>query len=44
MTLKVAKSDASEMLKLYNKAIDDSLKLAEEQHKGKGITHTETIQ
>ena len=27
------------MLKLYNKAIDDSLKLAEEQHKGKGITH-----
>jgi hypothetical protein len=39
VTLKVAKSDASEMLKLYNKAIDDSLKLAEEQHKGKGITH-----
>ena len=38
VTLKVAKSDASEMLKLYNKAIDDSLKLAEEQHKGKGIT------
>ena len=38
VTLKVAKSDASEMLKLYDKAIDDSLKLAEEQHKGKGIT------
>ena len=37
VTLKVAKSDATEMLKLYTKAIDDSLKLAEQNHKGKGI-------
>ena len=37
VTLKVAKSDAPEMLKLYNSAIDDSLKLASESHKGKGI-------
>ena len=37
VTLKVAKSDATEMLKLYNKAIEDSLKLAEQNHKGKGI-------
>tara|TARA_A100001015_G_C14933164_1_gene689308 strand:- start:235 stop:819 length:585 start_codon:yes stop_codon:yes gene_type:complete len=37
VTLKVAKSDASEMLKLYTKAIDDSLKLASDNHKGKGI-------
>jgi len=37
VTLKVAKSDATEMLKLYDKAIEDSLKLAEENHKGKGI-------
>ena len=37
VTLKVAKSDATEMLKLYTKAIDDSLKLAEQNQKGKGI-------
>tara|TARA_B100001057_G_scaffold368213_1_gene371676 strand:+ start:190 stop:774 length:585 start_codon:yes stop_codon:yes gene_type:complete len=37
VTLKVAKSDAPEMLKLYTKAIDDSLKLASDSHKGKGI-------
>ena len=37
VTLKVAKSDAPEMLKLYNSAIDDSLKLASDSHKGKGI-------
>ena len=37
VTLKVAKSDASEMLKLYNSAIEDALKLAEQNHKGKGI-------
>ena len=37
VTLKVAKSDATEMLKLYNKAIEDSLKLAEQNQKGKGI-------
>ena len=37
MTLKVAKSDATEMLKLYTSALDDSLKLAEQNHKGKGI-------
>ena len=37
VTLKVAKSDATTMLKLYNKAIEDSLKLAEQNHKGKGI-------
>ena len=37
VTLKVAKSDATEMLKLYNKAIEDSLKLAEQNHKGKCI-------
>ena len=37
VTLKVAKSDATEMLKLYNKAIEDSLKLAEQNNKGKGI-------
>ena len=37
VTLKVAKSDATEMLKSYDKAIEDSLKLAEQSHKGKGI-------
>ena len=37
VTLKVAKSDATEMLKLYNSAIEDALKLAEQNHKGKGI-------
>ena len=37
VTLKVAKSDATEMLKLYTSALDDSLKLAEQNHKGKGI-------
>ena len=30
VTLKVAKSDATEMLKLYTSALDDSLKLAEQ--------------
>ena len=37
VTLKVAKSDATAMLKLYNSAIEDALKLAEQNHKGKGI-------
>ena len=35
VTLKVAKSDATEMLKSYDKAIEDSLKLAEQNNKGK---------
>ena len=37
VTLKVAKSDATAMLKIYNSAIEDALKLAEQNHKGKGI-------
>ena len=37
VTLKVAKSDATEMLKSYDKAIEDSLKLAEQNNKGKKI-------
>ena len=37
VTLKEAKSDATAMLKLYNSAIEDALKLAEQNHKGKGI-------
>ena len=37
VTLKVTKSDATAMLKLYNSAIEDALKLAEQNHKGKGI-------
>ncbi len=37
VTLKVAKSDATAMLKLYNSALEDALKLAEQNHKGKGI-------
>ena len=37
VTLKVAKSDATAMLKLYNSAIEDALKFAEQNHKGKGI-------
>ena len=37
VTLKVAKSDATAMLKLFNSAIEAALKLAEQNHKGKGI-------
>lgn len=37
VTLKVAKQDASAMIDLFNKAIDDSLKVAKEDNKGKPI-------
>lgn len=37
VTLKVAKSDASAMLKVFDKALDDSLAMAQKEHKGKGI-------
>jgi hypothetical protein len=37
VTLKVAKSDASKMLKVFDQAIDDSLAIAKEETKGKDV-------